>query len=322
MKQYPKIDLHRHLEGAIRLSTVLEISQQHQLSLPAATEEELRPFVWITEPTSDIVRLFPKFDLLRQIFLTYDICRRVTMECIDDAVAQGLDYLELRFSPLFMAELHHLDPLSVTAAVCEGWREAARVHAFPSGLLVILSRTYGPEACSAEMDCALQYKDQGILGVDLAGDESRQPAGQFQSLFDRARDAGLKITAHAGEFSGADSVRQTILSLCPDRLGHAVHAVDDPLVLDMILERGIGVECCPTSNVLTTAVRVMKEHPLPIFLRHGILATINTDDPALMGDLTLEDEYSHARIEMGCSEEEVAMARQNARKVAFSNPEL
>jgi adenosine deaminase len=322
MAALPKIDLHRHLEGAIRLSSVMEISRQYNLPLPADTIEGLRSHVWITEPTNDIVKLFPKFDLLRQVFVNYDICRRITMECMEDAANQGLDYLELRFSPLFMAELHKLEPLSVTAAVCEGWQEASHKYSLPSGLLVILSRTYGTEACAMEMECSLQFRQRGVVGVDLAGDEARQPASQFRHLFDQARDAGLKITAHAGEFAGADSVRETILSLCPDRLGHAVHAVDDPGVMDMILERGIGVECCPTSNVLTTSIASMGKHPLPTFLRHGILATINTDDPSLMGDLTLEDEYSHARVEMGCTESEIAMARQNAIKVAFSQAGL
>ncbi len=317
MGRLPKIDLHRHLEGAIRLSTVLDVARQYHLPLPAWTEETLQPEIWITDPTNDIVKLFPKFDLLRQIFVNEEICRRVTIECLEDAAAQGLDYLELRFSPLFMSELHHLDPFSVTAAVCDGWQEATEMFGFQSGLIVILSRTYGPETCEVEMQCGIKYKDRGVVGVDLAGDEARQPASLFRSLFDRARDAGLKITAHAGEFAGPESVRDTILSLCPNRIGHGVHAVDDPFLMDMILERGIGVECCPTSNVLTTAVASMEAHPLPVFLRRGILATINTDDPALMGDLTLEDEYSHARLEMGCTELEVAQARWNADSVSF-----
>lgn len=317
MEKLPKIDLHRHLEGSIRISSVLDISRQNHLPLPAWEEVTLRPLIWITQPTNDIVKLFPKFDLLRQVLVDPDTCRRIAMECMEDAAAEDLDYLELRFSPLFMSELHQLDPFSVTAAVCEGWQEASRVFGMRSGLIVVLSRTYGPEACEVEMQCGLRFKNHGIVGVDLAGDEARQPASLFRSLFDTARDAGLKITAHAGEFAGSNSVRETILSLCPNRLGHAVHAVEDPALMDMILERQIGVECCPTSNVLTSAVRSMEDHPLPIFLRHGILATINTDDPALMGDLTLEDEYSHARIEMGCSEEEVTQARLNAERVAF-----
>ena len=313
----PTFDLHRHLEGAIRLETVIEVSHKHHLPLPAWTVAELQPHAWIQKPTSDILLLLPKFDLLRQVFVDDDACRRVTIECLQDAQNQGADYLELRFSPLFMAEMHNLDPFSVTAAVCEGWREFDRDAKLRSSLLVILSRTYGVDACETELQCGLQYRRAGVSGIDLAGDEARHPAGEFKTLFARARAAGLKITAHAGEFAGADSVRETIETLLPDRLGHAVHAVDDPHVMDLIRERGIAVECCPTSNILTTAVADMREHPLPQFLRQGILATINTDDPALMGDLTLADEYRNAREIMGCSEEELACARRNARQAAF-----
>lgn len=315
----PMIDLHRHLEGAVRLDTVISISRQYQLPLPAWTVEALQSYVWIQKPTSDILLLLPKFDILRQVFVNETACRQVTIECLQDAEDQGLDYLELRFSPLFMAELHKLDPFSVTAAVCEGWQEFSRNSKMRSTLLVILSRTYGAEACSIELECGLRYRNSGISGVDLAGDEARHPAGEFKALFNTARNAGLKITAHAGEFAGADSVRETIETLSPDRLGHAVHAADDPRVMDVIFQKGIAVECCPTSNVLTTAVSRMEDHPLPLFLRHGILATINTDDPSLMGNLTLLDEYQNAQNVIGCTEDEVNQARQNAALVTFSD---
>ncbi len=316
-KNLPMIDLHRHLEGAVQLETVIEISRQHQLPLPAWTVEGLQPHVWIQKPTSDILLLLPKFDILRQVFVNDTICRQVTMECLQDAEDEGLDYLELRFSPLFMAELHKLDPFSVTAAVCEGWQEFSKNSKMKSSLLVILSRTYGAEACSVELECGLRYRDSGISGIDLAGDEARHPASEFKDLFDKARDAGLKITAHAGEFAGPDSVRETIDTLSPDRIGHGVHAIDDPRLLDMLARKEIAIECCPTSNVLTTAVTRMKDHPLPVFLRHGILATINTDDPSLMGNLTLQDEYQNARDIIGCTIEEVEQARLNAALSAF-----
>jgi len=313
----PMIDLHRHLEGAVRLDTVISISRLHQLPLPAWTVEALQPYVWIQKPTSDILLLLPKFDILRQVFVNESVCRQITMECLQDAEDQGLDYLELRFSPLFMAELHKLDPFSVTAAVCEGWQEFSRNSKLRSNLLVILSRTYGAEACAVELECGLRYQNAGICGIDLAGDEARHPASEFEILFNKARSAGLKITAHAGEFAGADSVRETIETLKPDRLGHAVHAIDDPSVMDLICNEGIAIECCPTSNVLTTAVSKMEDHPLPLFLRHGILATINTDDPSLMGNLTLQDEYRNVREVIGCSEDEIDQALYNAAKAAF-----
>ena len=117
-----------------------------------------------------------------------------------------------------------------------------------------------------------------------------------------------------------DSVRETIELLKPDRLGHAVHAADDPRVMDLIRERDIAVECCPTSNVLTTSVSEMSRHPLPVFLRHGICATLNTDDPALMGDLTLQNEYRAASEIMGCSMEEIEQIQKNGWKAAFLDP--
>lgn len=315
--QIPLVDLHRHLEGAVRLETVIEISRQYHLPLPAWTVDGLHPHVWIIQPTSDIMLLLPKFNLLRQVFVDEDACSRVTREVIEDAANQGLGYAEIRFSPLFMAEMHHLDPFKVTEAVCRGWEDASRQLNMPSRLLVILSRTYGPEACQVEMECAIKYQGRGIVGVDLAGDEANHPARNFAELFKLVHATGLHVTAHAGEFAGVDSVRETIEFLQPERLGHAVHAVDDPKVMDMIRERNIAVECCPTSNVLTTSVTEMSRHPLPQFLKAGICATLNTDDPALMGDLTLDHEYEAARTMMGCSTGDLERIRLNGWKAAF-----
>jgi adenosine deaminase len=313
----PKVDLHRHLEGAVRLETVIEISQGHGLPLPASDRQGLAPYVWIDRPTGDILQLLPKFDLLRQVFVDYEACRRVTWECLEDAANEGLDYVELRFSPLFMAELHHLEPMSVTAAVCEAWQEARGRLKVEARLVAILSRTYGAEACEIELECAIEYCERGIAGLDLAGDEARHPAAGFREHFRRAREAGLRLTAHAGEFAGAESVRETIRELAPERLGHAVHAADDPALLDLIAGRGIAIECCPTSNVLTTSVAAYSAHPLPAFLAHGICATLNTDDPALMGGLRLEEEYRAARDGMGLTRADLDLVQRNGLQAAF-----
>ncbi len=313
----PKVDLHRHLEGAVRLETVIEISQAHGLPLPASDRQGLAPHAWIDRPTGDILQLLPKFDLLRQVFVDTDACRRVTWECLEDAANEGLGYVELRFSPLFMAELHHLDPMSVTGAVCEAWQEARGRLPVEARLVAILSRTYGAAACEIELECALAYRERGVVGLDLAGDEARHPAAGFREHFRRAREVGLRLTAHAGEFAGAESVRETIRELAPERLGHAVHAADDPALLDLIAAQGIAIECCPTSNVLTTSVAAYSRHPLPAFLAHGICATLNTDDPALMGDLRLEDEYRHAQVEMGLTRTDLERVQHNGLQAAF-----
>jgi adenosine deaminase len=315
----PLTDLHRHLEGSVRLTTVLEISRQYGQSLPAWDLPGLQKNVWIEQPAADIITIFPKFDLLRQIFVNLEVVRRVTRECLEDAAVEGLTHVELRFSPHFMAEIHGLSPLDVTAAVCEAWQENHDRFTMTSNLIVILSRTYGPEICAQEMDCALSYHGQGVAGVDLAGDEMRWPARLFADEFRKAHYAGLKVTAHAGEFAGADSIRETIVNLKPRRLGHAVRAMDDPTLMDEITRMNIAVECCPTSNYLTATIPHLSNHPLPMFLEHGICATLNTDDPSLMGSLTIQDEYRHAALDMGLTAGQLETIQMNGAKVSFGN---
>jgi len=315
-KSLPLVDLHRHLEGSLRISTVLEVCREQNLPLPGETLAELQQAAWIWEPVRDIVTIFPKFDLLRQIFTSEAVIHRAVREFLEDAEREGLTHVECRFSPYFMGELHGLSAMAVTGAVVEAWQEEHRKYAMSSSLIVILSRTYGPEICAQEMDCALAYRGRGVVGVDLAGDEMRQPARNFEHLFDQAHQAGLRVTAHAGEFAGAESIRETLRCLRPDRLGHAVRAVDDAHLMDELAGAGVAVECCLTSNYLTGTIPSMREHPLPVFLEHGIRATLNTDDPALMGDLTIQQEYQHA-AEMGLSAEQLAQVQVNGQAAAF-----
>ena len=315
----PIVDLHRHLEGSMRLTTAIDVCREHNLTLPAWDLPGLQKAVWIDQPVSDIIQIFPRFDTLRQTFVNETICRRVTTECLEDAAQEGLDYLELRFSPYFMAEIHHLSPMAVTASVCEAWQDSLQGLLITSRLIVILSRTYGPEICTIEMDCALANKDRGVAGVDLAGDEKRWPAHLFAQEFDRAREAGLSITAHAGEFAGADSIRETIDALHPQRLGHAVRAVDDPHLMDEIARKGIAIECCPTSNYLTASIPNLKDHPIPVFLKHGIKATLNTDDPSFMGGLTIGQEYQNVMDSVGLTRKELGQIQRNGLEAAFIN---
>jgi adenosine deaminase len=314
---WPLVDLHRHLEGAVRPKTVLDVSLEHCLPMPTEALQDLEDYLHLKEPIHDLMDVLPRFNLLRQVYLDYDICRWVTMDCLQDAWDEGLDYVELRFSPYFMAEPHHLDPASVTSAVCEAWQEMERARPGASRLIVILSRTYGPELCEVELACALSHRSRGVAGIDLAGDEAHWPAGLFRDHFSRAQAAGLHRTAHAGEFAGSESVCDALESLDPERIGHGVHAADDPALMERILERGIALECCPTSNVFTRAVPSLEQHPLPLFLEKGLRATLNTDDPTLFQGVTLLHEYQVTTEQMGITSEGLERIRQNGVLAAF-----
>jgi adenosine deaminase len=261
---------------------------------------------------------------MQQVMVNTDIVRRIAYENAADAAAEGIDYLELRFSPIFMAEKHHLEPAGVVRAVCEGVAQGEADFPIKVNLIGIMSRTYGVERCRVELDAILRGRGPAVVGVDLAGDEINFPSNLFVDHFRRAREAGLHATVHAGEVPadsphaalGLENLWAAIRELGAERLGHALRAVDDPALLELIGERGIGIESCPTSNLQTSMIPSYAEHPLGIFLEHNVLVTLNTDDPGI-SDITLEHEYRVAANEMGLTPAHLRQVQENAQRVAF-----
>jgi adenosine deaminase len=311
----PKIDLHRHLDGSIRLETILELGLENGLPLPGRTLETLRPFVVVSEPQPGLMAFLAKFEWMVGVLVDAEACRRVAYENVEDAHREGLDAVELRFSPIFMAQPHGLDPQAVTEAVIDGVAAGVRDFGVPAKLIGILSRTFAVDSCRRELDALLACRD-GLVAIDLAGDEGNFPARLFIEHFRRAREAGLGVTIHAGEAAGAESIWSAIRDLGATRIGHGVRATEDPALLDYLAEHRIGLECNLTSNVQTSTVLDYASHPLRAFLERGLLATINTDDPGISG-IDLAHEYEVAAPAAGLSAEQIAQARWNAAEIAF-----
>ncbi len=311
----PKIDLHRHLDGNIRLQTILDLAEKNAIPLPANDPEGLRPHVTITTPHPGLVSFLEKFRWPMAVLATAADCLRVAYENVEDAKNERLDYVELRFSPWFMASAHRLDPAAVVEAVADGIARGVRDFGVPVKLIGILSRTFGPEVCFQELDALLSCREK-LVGLDLAGDEAGFPARLFERHFRIARDAGLQITVHAGEAAGPESIREAIDILGATRIGHGVRAIDDPALMDELANRKIGIECCLTSNVQTSTVESYASHPLRAFLDHGLLATINTDDPGI-SNITLDHEFEIAAPLAGLSPDHLAQAKSNAAVAAW-----
>lgn len=316
----PLIDLHRHLDGNVRLATILELAQQHNLPLPADNLEDLRPHIQVSEPQTDIMAYFQKFTWMVSIFADTDACRRVAYENVLDAQVEGIDYIELRFSPWFMAEPHQLNPVRVVEAVVDGVQTAeSDLKDIQVNLIGIISRTYGVEIGYQELGALLAYKDD-LVGLDLAGDEANFPAEWFVPHFKKARDAGWGITVHAGESAGPGSVWQALRDLGASRIGHAICINEDPALVDFMLEKRIGIEANLTSNWHTNTVASYADHPLKTWLDQGLLATINTDDPGI-SPVTLRDEFMIAAPAAGLTPEDTRKAQENALEVAFLTEE-
>jgi adenosine deaminase len=314
----PFIDLHRHLDGNVRLQTILDLGRKHNIKLPGDTIETLRPHVQVTGVMPDLITWLNKLHWMIAVLGDYDACRRIARENVEDAKAEGIDYLELRFSPYFMAGPNQLNPAKVVEAVVAGVAEGRAKTGLKVNLIGILSRTFGADACKVELEALLTQRAH-LVALDLAGDEKNFPAELFTEHFKRGRDAGWAITVHAGEAGGAASVWAALQQLGATRIGHGIRAIDDPKLLDHLQTHRIGLEINLTSNVQTNTVPSFAAHPMKRFLARGLLATINTDDPVISA-IDLRHEFEVAAPAAGLTPAEIAQAQRNALEIAFLAP--
>lgn len=317
--KFPLIDLHRHLDGSIRLETILDLGRKHNIPLPSFDKEVFRPYVQITEPQISVMAFIAKFEWMIGVLADYDACRRVAYENVLDAQDDGIDYLELRFSPWFMAQPHKLEAAGVVEAVIDGVRSGEAETGVKTNLIGIISRHYGVEIGKKELQALLSKRDE-FVAMDLAGDEANFPGDLFVDHFKIARDAGWRVTVHAGEAAGAESVWQAIQGLNAERIGHATRIQEDDRLVDYIAEHRIGVESNLTSNVQTSTVPDYLSHPLRIWLEKGLLATINTDDPGI-SNIDLKYEYEYAAPAAGLTAEQITQAQRNSLSIAFLSEE-
>ena len=315
----PLTDVHRHLDGNIRAQTILDLGRQFNLTLPAQTLETLIPHVQVTSTEPYLVSFLSKLDWGVKVLASLDACRRVAFENIEDAARNGLHYVELRFSPGYMAMAHQLPVAGVVEAVIAGVREGCKTFGVEARLIGIMSRTFGEVACLQELDALLAHRDH-ITALDLAGDELGFPGSLFLSHFNQARDAGWHITVHAGEAAGPESIWQAIKELGAERIGHGVKAVEDRALMDYLVEHRIGIESCLTSNIQTSTVASLANHPLKTFLEHGVIASLNTDDPAVQG-VDIIHEYTITAPAAGLTHEQIRQAQINGLEMAFLSNE-
>lgn len=284
----PKVELHRHLEGSLRLSTLVEIGQQYGMEVE--DEETLRPFVQMmpNEPRNSS-RFLSKFHTLRQFYRTEAIVERLVSEVVEDAAADHIHYLELRFTPRALCNMIGCPMVDMVQLVCEAGNAAARRHGVEVRYIVSMNRHEAVEVGEATLAAALTHRLRGVVALDLAGDEANYSARPFHDVFAHARQVGLYVTAHAGEWAGPQSIREALEVLGAHRIGHGLNSVHDGDLLAELAAREVALELCPTSNVLSGIVEALPLHPIHRLTERGIATTLNTDDP-LVCDITLSQE--------------------------------
>ena len=296
----PKVDLHRHLEGSLRLSTMVAIARHDDLPVPKGTAE-LKPNVQMMAREEFGFRNFlAKFQTLRLFYRSPEIITRVAREAVEDAALDHLFYLELRFTPVALARAQNFALGDVIDWVCASVAQASQEFNLPTRLIASVNRHEPLALAEQVLGLVIDRAAHGIVGFDLAGNEADFPADPFVALFRQAQAAGLKVSLHAGEWGGAANVRQAIECGVVDRIGHGVRVLEDPRVVALARERAIPFEVCITSNVQTGVVADDHSHPLPQMLAAGLNAVICTDDPGI-SQITLGDEYRIASQVLGLS---------------------
>jgi adenosine deaminase len=312
---FPKVDLHRHLEGSLRLRTLVEVGRAHGLGLP--NTNQLRGLVQVDEEEPLTFENFlSKFQTLRLFYRSPEVIHRVTREAIADAAADNVRYLELRFTPAALGKAENFPFKNVIEWVVGSANEAARKYGIMLRLIASVNRNEGPDLATEVIRTASDFKDQGLIGVDLAGDEANYSGQLFNGIFKEAKQNGMYITIHAGEWGPAHNIQEAIQELGADRIGHGVRVLEDPMVTGLARERQIPFEVCVTSNYQSGVVSALHVHPLPRMLSQGLNVTINTDDPSI-SQITLSDEYRRTCQDLGLSIQTLSERVLAAANAAF-----
>jgi aminodeoxyfutalosine deaminase len=288
----PKIELHVHLEGAVRPHTLIELARSNGFELPAQTPEELAELYRFR----DFAHFIEVWILTTNVLRHADDFRRITVDYAGEAAGHGAVYVEAIFSPIERT-WRGVGWDELFSGYCDGAQEAHDLHGVEVRLTPDITRAASLEDAQRCVDYAAKYRDRGVVAVGLGGEEALYANELFERPFARAREAGLASVPHAGEVVGPESVRTALDNLGADRIRHGIRAAEDPEMLAELAERGIVLDVTPISNVRTGVVAALEEHPLPRLVAAGVRCSISTDDPAMF-DTDLTREYE-AAAELG-----------------------
>lgn len=314
-RKIPKVELHRHLEGSARLSTLLDV--RRDLGMPLPSTGKLRELVQVGEDDKLTFENFlSKFQTLRLFYRSPEVIERITRETIEDAANDNIRYMELRFTPLALSRAESFPLAEVMDWVVEAAKQAEQDFNVKTRLIASVNRHEGPAVAEEVAQLAADRINRGMVGMDLAGNEANFSGMPFLGVFKEARQAGLHITIHAGEWGGAENVLDAMLYLNAERIGHGVRVLEDPNVTSLARERNIPFEVCVTSNYQSGVVSSFAVHPLPRMLSLGLNTTVNTDDPNI-SQITLSDEYHLVCEDLNISLENLKGCILSAARAAF-----
>jgi adenosine deaminase len=316
MKRFPKVELHRHLEGSFPVDKLFQLATRNGLDVPKRLPEFRKAVQFPKDSEPDFLTFLAKFKT--DWYRSYEDVEYITYHSVKELRRDGIFYIELRFSPEHFSLQNDFDRAEVTRIVLEAGNRAAREAEIEIRYLLTFNRN---KQTSAEMlDLYDNLKKRGfdeIVGIDLAGDEINFPPDLFLDFFERVHSDGLyKATIHAGEVTSPTQIWEAVQKLNARRIGHGTQAINDPKLQEYLKENGIALEQCITSNYQTGSWPDQKNHPMGELYRRGVPVTINSDDPFIQ-DTDLTDDYIKAVRYFGFDLDDLRRLNQTALQASF-----
>ena len=307
LKKLPKVELHLHLDGSVRLKTASELSHKNIV--------EIKDLMIAKDKCLNLKEYLTKFDLANEIMQTKDNLIRIARELVEDLKKDNVIYAEVRFAPL----LHTKKGLSeeeVVEAVLLGLKD----NDLKVNLILCMMRHFSLEDNLKTIELTSKYLDKGVVAIDLAGDEAKYPTKNFVPLFKIIQEKNIPFTIHAGEAAGKDSIVE-VIKFKPQRIGHGVRCIEDNEVLNSIKENNITLEICPTSNIQTNIFENYHNHPIKKLYDMNILVTISVDNMTV-SNINLTQEYEKLVQNFNFTFEDFKKMNINAINAAFLSDEL
>lgn len=317
LRNIPKVELHRHLEGAVRFSTLIELTKNKGLDLPFHNYKKLHDSLVVHSPMKDLKSVLDKFWTTQSVLDSEEVWERLGFEACEDAFNEGIVLLELRYSPSFASTNHPTMTFEkIHRGIMKGVERAQKTFPMAVGMIGILGRIQPVPEAQASADFIIENKES-FVGIDLADNEDGFECKPFAPLFEKAKSAGIRITVHSGEIPGGEFfVKDAIDYLYAERIGHGVQIYKSQEMIDYVKSKNVTLELCPISNYLTNAIPDLKSHPLKTLMNAGVKLTINSDDPGIFGT-TLLDDYEVLKDYHGFTLEEFNRCNQMAYDACF-----
>jgi adenosine deaminase len=277
LEKLPKTDLHVHLDGCLRLDTIIELARKQKVKLPTFDRDEVFRLIYAGDVCNSLDDYLKAFDVTLSVMQTEEGLERAAFELAEDANRENVRYIEVRYAPM----LHTRAGLTLTdvvEAVLRGLRMAKRTFGIRYGVILCGIRTMSAESSLRMAELAVAFKNRGVVGFDLAGSEVNNPAREHRAAFQLILDNNINCTAHAGEAYGPDSIAQAIHKCGAHRIGHGTRLRENGELLNYVNDHRIPLEVCVSSNIQTKAAKSWEAHPVDFYVDYGLRVTINTDN--------------------------------------------